>query len=106
VISFPAEQANYFELENILKSIGFSDKSLYDIGGIIRLVSHWECDDILFLPISCKNKVYFDVLQYYGESVGFNTEKLVTDFPDFTSRTKMHYIGLTIVADTFGKIRT
>ena len=60
VISFPAEQANYFELENILKSIGFSDKSLYDIGGIIRLVSHWECDDILFLPIS---KLYLIKLQ-------------------------------------------
>jgi hypothetical protein len=49
---FPAQQANYFDLETILKTFGFSETSLYDIGGVVRLVSHFECDDWPFMGIS------------------------------------------------------
>jgi len=71
----------------------------------VRLVSHFECDNWPIIPISCKHKIYFDVLQYYGESVAYNQDALLTGFTDFTERTKNHYIGLLIVADTFGKVR-
>ena len=49
---YPAEQANYFDMDVLIKSFGFSQNSLYDIGGIVRLVSHFDCDKFPFMEMS------------------------------------------------------